>query len=466
MQTFGENLNNWKVPWPLRYPIALAFKIVGRSRSIELAKELGPLYSEFINLLDITQELKNKLVKDLYNNWICNKWILSFIDAGRILENPSIMHIMTTNNYTERLNRTIESQYSGTRTVVNFIERLYGIQLLRENLTDKCSNLRFEAGLATIFDMQTIEQESQAMHIASDKLRRINHGRLLFLLDYVKCTDIDDYFYHLNKILDYLEHYEYYLINIKTGECTCFDYVWNGPFRDVCKHCHAASIFKESIGVSDLLLFKQEVKKELVQYFKNKQRVLPTESKNLVIYNGDVEAAYSEIIDLYKTHGISIFKSYSRPNENNKDPFQPVELDYHKEAQKELEKNIRDAKENIKNIKNPYKPLTVLPLQDTQSTIMQSYSRNDYIQPLLSVLQSIQTSIDFSYILSPTNLPISFPSTVPYYSNFTVPSNNCPPDQNPYSLSPTYLFNSSSFATSHNSSIIASAIQYFEFLKF
>ncbi|CAB4387173.1 unnamed protein product [Rhizophagus irregularis] len=42
-----------------RYPIALAFKIVGRSRSIELAKELGPLYSEFINSLDITQELKN-----------------------------------------------------------------------------------------------------------------------------------------------------------------------------------------------------------------------------------------------------------------------------------------------------------------------------------------------------------------------------------------------------------------------
>ncbi|PKK67602.1 hypothetical protein RhiirC2_713979 [Rhizophagus irregularis] len=26
MQTFGKNLNNWKVPWPLRYPIALAFK--------------------------------------------------------------------------------------------------------------------------------------------------------------------------------------------------------------------------------------------------------------------------------------------------------------------------------------------------------------------------------------------------------------------------------------------------------
>jgi hypothetical protein len=136
----------------------LAFKIIGRSRTVELAKELGPLYSDFINSLDLTLELKNKLIKDLYNNWICNKWILSFIDAGRILEDQSTTHIMTTNNYTERLNRTIESQYSGTKTAVNFVERLYGIRLLRENLTDGCSNSNFEAGLATVFDMQTIEQ--------------------------------------------------------------------------------------------------------------------------------------------------------------------------------------------------------------------------------------------------------------------------------------------------------------------
>ncbi len=37
------------------------------------------------------------------------------------------MHIMTTNNYTKRLNHTIESQYSSTKTVVNFIEGLYDI---------------------------------------------------------------------------------------------------------------------------------------------------------------------------------------------------------------------------------------------------------------------------------------------------------------------------------------------------
>ena len=30
--------------------------------------------------------------------------------------------------------------------------------------------------------------------------------------------------------------------------------------------------------------------------------------------------------------GVSIFKSYSRPNENNKDPFRPVELNNHKNS--------------------------------------------------------------------------------------------------------------------------------------
>lgn len=110
-------------------------------------------------------ELKNKLIKDLHNNWICDEWVLSFIDAGRILKDQTIMHIMTTNNYTERLNRTIESQYSSTKTVVNFVERLYGIQLHRENLTSGCSNSSFEAGLATVFDMQTIEQVLYCIYI-------------------------------------------------------------------------------------------------------------------------------------------------------------------------------------------------------------------------------------------------------------------------------------------------------------
>ncbi|CAB5217590.1 unnamed protein product [Rhizophagus irregularis] len=505
MQTFGENLNNWNISWPLRYPIALAFKIIGRSRSVDLAKELGLLYVNFINSLDLKQDLKNKLIKDLNNNWICDEWILSFIDAGRILE--STTHIMTTNNYTERLNRTIESQYSGTKTVVNFVERLYGIRLFRENLTNECGQSNFEAGLATVFDMQTIEQETQAAHLASDKLRRLNHGKLLFLLGYVEFAGVDNYFYlkkgnypftietsyndelinldrnglnllmplhnklmeqHLSKVPNHHDHSEYYLINIKTGECTCFDYIWNGPFRDTCKHCHAALIYQEAIKSSDMLLFKQEIKKELVQYFKNKQRVLPVESKNISIYNEDIETAYLEIVNLYNTNGLAIFKSYSRPNENNNDPFRPVELNNYKSnngappkssakprkpsrilkdtdrntpfseqtrSTKRIRKNIRNAKENIKGIENPYEPLITSPFQNAQPTIMQSYSQNNYIHSLLPISQSIQTPIDSSYVY-PTNLPISFPSTTPYYSNSSVQLNNCPPTQNSYSFTP------------------------------
>ena len=62
-------------------------------------------------------------------------------------------------------------------------------------------------------------------------------------------------------------------------------------------------IYKDTIKSSDISLFKQEIKKELVQYFKNKQRVLPIESKNLLIYNGDEKTAYLEIVNLYNTHG-------------------------------------------------------------------------------------------------------------------------------------------------------------------
>ena len=86
------------------------------------------------------------------------------------------------------------------------------------------------------------------------------------------------------------------------GECTCLNYVWNGLFRDVCKHCHAVLIYKEFLK-SDTSFFKQEIKKELVRYFKNKQRVLPAESKNPLICNGDIENAYLEITNLYNIHG-------------------------------------------------------------------------------------------------------------------------------------------------------------------
>ena len=69
---------------------------------------------------------------------------------------------------------------------------------------------------------------------------------------------------HLKKVSDHSEHSEYYLINLKTRECMYFNYIWNGLFRDICKYYHMALIYKEAIKSSDMLLFKQEIKKKLI----------------------------------------------------------------------------------------------------------------------------------------------------------------------------------------------------------
>ncbi|PKC10730.1 hypothetical protein RhiirA5_413995 [Rhizophagus irregularis] len=63
----------------------------------------------------------------------------------------------------------------------------------------------------------------------------------------------------------------YYLTKISTVECLiCYDYsIWNGPFRDVRKHNHIAKIYQQS-QINNLLY--QQVKADLVNYFKNKHR--------------------------------------------------------------------------------------------------------------------------------------------------------------------------------------------------
>ena len=39
----------------------------------------------------------------------------------------------------------------------------------------------------------------------------------------------------------------YYIVNYISGECHCFHYIWNGPLRNICKHVHAAKLYKESM---------------------------------------------------------------------------------------------------------------------------------------------------------------------------------------------------------------------------
>ncbi|PKC54138.1 hypothetical protein RhiirA1_507803 [Rhizophagus irregularis] len=359
MKTIGENFSQWNIPWSIRYPLAIAFKIVGRSRSVKQCEELAIEYKKFINSLDLANNVKQKIIKDIYNNWISDEWILGFIDAERLpqtlQDNP-----MTTNNFTERMNRSIETNHSGIKTVVNFVERLYGLKLNRENITERSGETSFEAGLSTLFDAQSIEQENQSKHISSDKLRRLNLGRLYFLMGYVKSSNNNNYFYvkkhnQLNvlessydgsfvkmddNIIEKLyplyqkfakNHYSvvpelegYYLTNIFSGECLiCLDYIWNGSFRDVCKYCHAAKIYKESLNAENLFDYSQEVKNQLVTYFKNKERVISAENKNKLIYEGDTHVAYNEILRLFELQGTKIFWSDNKPLKLNRDPFRP-----------------------------------------------------------------------------------------------------------------------------------------------
>ncbi|CAG8560299.1 22759_t:CDS:2, partial [Cetraspora pellucida] len=73
MSTLGEHLQQWKVDWNLRYSIALAFKIVGWSKSDNEAAEMGNEYKKFIYFLPLDDNVKNLLIHNLEMNWICNE---------------------------------------------------------------------------------------------------------------------------------------------------------------------------------------------------------------------------------------------------------------------------------------------------------------------------------------------------------------------------------------------------------
>lgn len=195
--------------------------------------------------------------------------------------------------------------------------------------------------------------------MTQDMLRRLNSGRLYFLLGMVQKSDHNDYYYvkksqndiihspydhkplnsenivmekldplfqQLNKNHNIQEHQGYYITNILTGECfNCFDFIWNGSFRDVCKHCHAARIYADSLQEYDSVV--RSTKENLVAYFKNKQRILPPELKNYNIYQGDTEVAFLEIVREYNEKGNTIF--FTTIDQECKvaiDPFRPNEL--------------------------------------------------------------------------------------------------------------------------------------------
>ena len=76
----------------------------------------------------------------------------------------------------------------------------------------------------------------------------------------------------------------------------------------MCKHCHAARIFVTSLQNYDDVV--NDTKEKLVDYFRNKQRILPPELKNYEIYQGSIEVAFQEIVKEYNEKGVYKYKIY------------------------------------------------------------------------------------------------------------------------------------------------------------
>ncbi|CAG8743577.1 11210_t:CDS:2, partial [Racocetra fulgida] len=230
---------------------------------------------------------------------------MQFINAGHLSNNFNLQNPMTTNNYTERMNRSIESHLTEKQTVVTFIKQLYEIKLLYENLHSE----------------ETNKNQYESIKITPSINRRLNHERLYFLIGLVKSSGHPNYYYikkpnESNTIVNSFEddefielkdYLDYFQLMIKQLAKNCVvklrdsfyvvNMLENGPFYDDCKHCHAAQIFLQENHPNII----QETKEKLVNYFKNKERIIPADQKNNLIYYSSTEDAYQEIIRLFNS---------------------------------------------------------------------------------------------------------------------------------------------------------------------
>ena len=60
----------------------MAFKIIGRCRSDNISHDMFLLFCDYIQTLPIENHKKDLIINGIKNNWMCNEWRLSFIDAG------------------------------------------------------------------------------------------------------------------------------------------------------------------------------------------------------------------------------------------------------------------------------------------------------------------------------------------------------------------------------------------------
>jgi hypothetical protein len=139
---------------------------------------------DFIRSLDLAPGTANDLIDYIKDEWMCDTWLLAWIDGGRFPSTPDeVGKIWTTNNKTERMNKTIEMAHSGKRTVAKWLENLFGYQLARDTALTEPQVL--QAGLATVFNATLLENSPDLNHdipLSYDQMVRRNYARLLFCL--------------------------------------------------------------------------------------------------------------------------------------------------------------------------------------------------------------------------------------------------------------------------------------------
>ncbi|RIB28900.1 hypothetical protein C2G38_2156710 [Gigaspora rosea] len=345
MLKLAEKFKIWDVPKLLRYPIAMGFKIVGRSRSEEEADASMKLFKNFIDALPIGPEQKSLIKNELENNWMSDEWRDKIIDSGRIFDDLIDEKPMTSNNLTEIISRKVEAQLDGKMTPLAFLERLFGVKLRRDSLhaDDSPVEQADQSSLVALLNAQSIAQQDQSERaLPADIQCHLNLGRLYFLYYLVEPAEETNYYY-VKKIneasLTFTSPYDgkqiqldanameslkpminsftnrqrvaerkgYYIVNIKTGECSmCLDFIWHGRFRSVCKHCHAARIYAEGQQLGDFTQIIKETKQKLVEYFRSREDI-SQQQRNIVIFQGSIEEAYLEIVRLYSISGDKIF---------------------------------------------------------------------------------------------------------------------------------------------------------------
>ncbi|CAG8694776.1 2596_t:CDS:2, partial [Gigaspora rosea] len=296
MQTLGEHLKNLRIDNHYRYPIAIAFKIVGRSRDKEEALKLGKAYQSFIKSLPLTENAKESLCNDIFANWLSEEWINSFIDGG-------------------------------IQPINCFIEKLYGITLVRSNIIKEASSqLIFEAGQVTYWNSRIIEHQTLLFKQPMDIKRRLNQGRLYVLLNLVKPADrkLDMYFYvkKVNNKFRLLYTMRDICIN---GEI----YQLFQPMLNILASKHPVAqednYYLVNISTENNKIAPDVIKHDLVLHFHNNECAIPNELKNNIIYSNSDDAAFEEILRIYSEQGNDIFFLYEH-GVTEKDPFCPAEM--------------------------------------------------------------------------------------------------------------------------------------------